>query len=140
MSDADVTGRFLGHDLMMTDVPGAPALDGARGDAGRGRDHGPCRGGRRDGARRAPGHPTVGRFSVPCDPDGAVFAPSREIPGCDDAPEVGDISWHELVTADHARGFAFHRALFGWEVDHDLDLASTAHTGSAAPPARRSAE
>lgn len=69
--------------------------------------------------------PTVGRFSVLCDPDGAVFAPfapASGMPGRDEGPEVGDISWHELLTADHAGGFAFYRALFGWEVDHDLDM------------------
>ena len=69
--------------------------------------------------------PEVGRFGVLCDPDGAVFAPFAprgEMPGCDEPPEVGDVSWHELLTADHARGFDFYRALFGWEIDHDVDL------------------
>jgi len=69
--------------------------------------------------------PTVGRFSVLCDPDGAVFAPfapNGEMPGCDGSPAVGDISWHELLTADHAKGFDFYRTLFGWEVDHDMDM------------------
>jgi len=61
--------------------------------------------------------PDVGRIAVLQDPQGAVFAvytPSGDAPGHDGAPEVGEFSWHELLTTDHAAAFDFYAALFGW--------------------------
>lgn len=68
--------------------------------------------------------PNVGRFAVLSDPQGAVFsvymsATSAAPAG---APKVGDFSWHELATTDHAAAFDFYRALFDWEQTgvHDM--------------------
>lgn len=62
--------------------------------------------------------PTVGRFAVLADPMGAMFClytPASPQPSSDEPPAVGQISWHELTTTDHAAAFAFYHALFGWE-------------------------
>jgi uncharacterized protein len=62
--------------------------------------------------------PTVGRFAVLGDPQGAVFAayrPEKDSPAEDGPPSVGQFSWHELMTTDYERAIAFYSALFGWE-------------------------
>jgi predicted enzyme related to lactoylglutathione lyase len=61
--------------------------------------------------------PTVGRFAVLADPQGAVFAlynPQHPAPAPDGAPQDGDFSWHELATTDQAAAFEFYSRLFGW--------------------------
>jgi hypothetical protein len=68
--------------------------------------------------------PKVGRFAVLADPQGATIAffdPSNEQPASH-APEVGDISWHELVTNDPGAAFAFYAALTGWEKTGEHDM------------------
>lgn len=60
---------------------------------------------------------TVGRMTVLCDPQGAVFAlfqPEQE-PAAPAPPQVGDCSWHELAADDEAAAWPFYSALFGWE-------------------------
>jgi predicted enzyme related to lactoylglutathione lyase len=70
--------------------------------------------------------PTVGRFSVLADPQGAAFAAFTPLPSSTSRPEgppqVGDISWHELATTDHAAAFRFYSTLFGWEKDEAMDM------------------
>jgi predicted enzyme related to lactoylglutathione lyase len=69
--------------------------------------------------------PDVGRFSVISDPDGAVFAtfcPDQEGSPHPGTPLEGDFSWHELMTADFAKGFDFYSDLFGWSVVEDMDM------------------
>ena len=69
--------------------------------------------------------PTVGRIAVLQDPQGAVFAvytPSGEAPGHDGAPAVGEFSWYELTTSDHAAAFEFYTALFGWVKTEAMDM------------------
>lgn len=59
--------------------------------------------------------PTVGRFAMCQDPQGAVFAvftPLTDMPGA--PPEPGTVSWNELATTDADAGLAFYRSLFGW--------------------------
>ncbi|HEU4642105.1 MAG TPA: VOC family protein [Gemmatimonadaceae bacterium] len=72
--------------------------------------------------------PDVGRFAVLRDPQGAVFAifgSSRGQPPMDEAPpRVGDVSWHELLTTDHAAAFDFYHQLFGWEKTSDFDMGA----------------
>ncbi|MFO7587141.1 MAG: VOC family protein [Gemmatimonadota bacterium] len=71
--------------------------------------------------------PTVGRFAVLCDPDGAVFAvfrPEGDMSGHGGAPAVGDVSWRELIADDYAEAFAFYRELFGWEVAEDMEMGA----------------
>ena len=68
---------------------------------------------------RAPADiPSVGRFSIVQDPQGATFAlftsppNSPEMPG--GPPALGEYSWHELATTDLDAGWAFYAELFGW--------------------------
>ncbi len=69
--------------------------------------------------------PTVGRFAVLADPQGAVFAifmPDDEQPGTDDPPGLGAFSWHELATTDLDAAFRFYQALFGWQKTESMDM------------------
>jgi uncharacterized protein len=62
--------------------------------------------------------PTVGRYAVLADPQGAVFAlysPASERPETEGRPGPGEFSWHELMTMDYEAAFAFYAAVFGWE-------------------------
>jgi predicted enzyme related to lactoylglutathione lyase len=67
--------------------------------------------------------PTIGRFAVVQDPQGASFAlftPNR--PASEANPTVGDFSWHELATTDPKAAFAFYQRLFGWEETSSMDM------------------
>ena len=73
--------------------------------------------------------PQVGRFSVLADAQGATiafFTPSNEQPPSH-KPEIGDMSWHELVTIDPGAAFGSYQALFGWEKtgEHDMGPMGT---------------
>ncbi len=68
--------------------------------------------------------PQVGRFSVLADAQGATiafFTPANEQPPSH-KPEIGDMSWHELVTTDPGAAFDFYQALFGWEKTGEQDM------------------
>jgi predicted enzyme related to lactoylglutathione lyase len=62
--------------------------------------------------------PTVGRFSIIADPQGAVlslFTPSGPpMTRPDEAPN-GHFSWHELMANDPEAAFRFYSQLLGWE-------------------------
>ncbi|HWW65249.1 MAG TPA: VOC family protein [Sphingomonadaceae bacterium] len=72
--------------------------------------------------------PTIGRFAVAADPQGAIFlllAPfPREMPDlpplAHDAP--GHAAWHELRTSDWESAFAFYAARFGWTKDQAMNM------------------
>jgi predicted enzyme related to lactoylglutathione lyase len=67
--------------------------------------------------------PTVGRFGVFSDPQGAAlaaFTPTEEAPG--GPPKPGDFSWHELATSDPVAAFSFYEKLFGWEKAEAVDM------------------
>lgn len=69
--------------------------------------------------------PTVGRFAVLRDPQGATFAiytPEGEASGHDGKPEVGEFSWKELITTDHTAAFEFYSELFGWKKLDAMDM------------------
>lgn len=69
--------------------------------------------------------PTVGRFAVLGDPQGAVFAvfaPEGEAPGHDGMARPGEFSWHELTTSDHQAAFDFYSDLVGWEKTGEFDM------------------
>jgi predicted enzyme related to lactoylglutathione lyase len=69
--------------------------------------------------------PKVGRYAVLADPQGAVFAvftPAGGTPARDDEPRIGEFSWHELMTTDYLKAFAFYQALFGWEKIEEHDM------------------
>jgi uncharacterized protein len=70
--------------------------------------------------------PTVGRYSVLADPQGAVVAaytpegsgmepPSGMLP-------VGSFTWHELATTDPEAAWSFYSDLFGWEKTSAMDM------------------
>jgi predicted enzyme related to lactoylglutathione lyase len=69
--------------------------------------------------------PSVGRFAVIRDPQGATLAVYRSASGGDsDAkpPEIGEFSWHELATADFEAAHRFYSELFGWEKLEAMDM------------------
>jgi predicted enzyme related to lactoylglutathione lyase len=69
--------------------------------------------------------PSIGRFAVLADPQGAAFAlfqPVGEEPRPDGPADVGEFSWHELATTDHTAALAFYGKLFGWEAREAHDM------------------
>lgn len=69
--------------------------------------------------------PTVGRFAVLADPQGAVFAvftAEGDVPGHDGPPATGEFSWHELATTNHEAAFDFYSELFGWQKADAMDM------------------
>ncbi|TMQ07350.1 MAG: VOC family protein [Deltaproteobacteria bacterium] len=68
--------------------------------------------------------PTVGRFAVIADPQGAtisVFTPQGDMAPHDIA-KPGEFSWHELYTSDHEAGFAFYQKIANWERLGEFDM------------------
>jgi predicted enzyme related to lactoylglutathione lyase len=68
--------------------------------------------------------PTVGRFAVIADPQGAslsIFKPSSPMT-LHDPSKNGEFCWNELMTSDHADAFNFYSQLFGWKVSQDMDM------------------
>lgn len=68
--------------------------------------------------------PSVGRFAVLADPQGAVFAvytPAGEERGSDETP-LGDFSWHELATTDYQAAWRFYQSLFEWVHTESMDM------------------
>lgn len=68
--------------------------------------------------------PTVGRYSVVADPQGAVvafYSPANPQPASH-APRHGDVSWHQLGTTDLDGALRFYQRLAGWEQTGTHDL------------------
>ena len=68
--------------------------------------------------------PTMGRFAVLGDPQGATFAVYRGNAGVspDPEPDVGEFSWHEMLAADPDSAWRFYGSLFGWEKREAMDM------------------
>lgn len=72
--------------------------------------------------------PTVGRFAILKDPQGATIAAftpdpsSQRPPEPEGTPPVGEFSWHELITPDPDAALAFYGDLFGWEKTGEHDM------------------
>ncbi len=69
--------------------------------------------------------PTVGRFAILADPQGAMFCLfswETERPAEDAPAKLGEFSWHELATTDWRGGWAFYEQLFGWEKRGEYDM------------------
>jgi predicted enzyme related to lactoylglutathione lyase len=69
--------------------------------------------------------PTVGRYAVLADPQGALIAPYKpesSTPEPEGMPPVGEFSWHELATPDPEAAFGFYADLFGWEKTSEFDM------------------
>jgi hypothetical protein len=68
--------------------------------------------------------PTVGRFSVIADPQGAsisVFHPDAPMKAHDNT-KAGEFCWHELYAGDNVTAFPFYAAIFGWERLDEMDM------------------
>jgi len=70
--------------------------------------------------------PSVGRFAVLADPQGATFAVFT--PGAGQPapipPAHGGFSWHELATTDVAGALRFYGELFGWRKGPGHDMGA----------------
>ena len=69
--------------------------------------------------------PNVGRMQMVADPQGAAFhviqpAPREERP--ETAPEIGEASWHELMTTDAPAAMRFYEEVFGWQPSEAMDM------------------
>ncbi len=62
--------------------------------------------------------PGFSRFSVVADPQMATFVLFKRLDRTHEPAQPGSpgsVGWHELITADPEKAFAFYRELFGWE-------------------------
>lgn len=70
--------------------------------------------------------PTIGRYAVLADPQGAVFALFKPLPrdGGKLAPRelLGNFSWAELNTTDWKSAWKFYSDLFGWKPTTSMDM------------------
>ena len=67
--------------------------------------------------------PSVGRMAHLQDPQGAAFAvSSQEQRSRYKDPQLGDFSWHELLTSNQQTAFDFYSKLFGWEKMESMDM------------------
>ena len=68
--------------------------------------------------------PTVGRFAVIADPQGAaisIFKPNSPMTP-HDASRHGEFCWSELATTDHQAALAFYSEIFGWKQISSMDM------------------
>ena len=68
--------------------------------------------------------PTVGRFAVLGDPQGAaiaIFKPIGEMTLHDPSKE-GEFCWNELMTSDSSAALRFYSEIFGWKVLEEMDM------------------
>ena len=69
--------------------------------------------------------PTIGRMQAMRDPQGAAFSiyePASPPPAPEAAPELGEVSWIELMTTDAAAAMQFYRDMFGWQPTEAMDM------------------
>jgi predicted enzyme related to lactoylglutathione lyase len=69
--------------------------------------------------------PDVGRMQMMTDPQGAAFyiyEPARAEQRPEAAPEVGEASWHELMTTDAPAAMKFYEEVFGWQPSEAMDM------------------
>jgi predicted enzyme related to lactoylglutathione lyase len=71
--------------------------------------------------------PTIGRMQMMMDPQGAAFyiyEPARAEQRPEGAPEMGDASWHELMTSDAPAAMKFYQQVFGWQPSETMDMGA----------------
>jgi predicted enzyme related to lactoylglutathione lyase len=87
--------------------------------------------------------PNVGRWAIISDPQGVVislYMSATGTPPTDYAPQLGQFSWHELMTTDHKAAMEFYSRLFGWEQVSEFDMGPAGqylmygHRGPGGPP------
>ena len=69
--------------------------------------------------------PAIGRMQMMADPQGAAFyiyEPSSSEQQPEAAAEVGEASWHELMTADAPAAMTFYSEVFGWQPSETMDM------------------
>lgn len=69
--------------------------------------------------------PDVGRMQMMTDPQGAAFyiyEPSSDQHRPEGPAEVGEGSWHELMTTDAPAALRFYTEVFGWEPSEAMDM------------------
>jgi predicted enzyme related to lactoylglutathione lyase len=69
--------------------------------------------------------PTIGRFAILADPQGAAFAvfkPAMEGATPPATPPRGSFAWMELATSNYEAAFDFYSKLFGWQAMHRMDM------------------
>jgi predicted enzyme related to lactoylglutathione lyase len=69
--------------------------------------------------------PTVGRMQMMQDPQGAAFyiyEPARSEQRPEGPAEIGEGSWHELVTTDAPAALRFYSEVFGWQPSEAMDM------------------
>jgi predicted enzyme related to lactoylglutathione lyase len=68
--------------------------------------------------------PTVGRFAVIADPQGAaiaIFKPNA-VMTLHDSSKEGEFCWNELMTSDTAAAFKFYSEIFGWKILQEMEM------------------
>ena len=69
--------------------------------------------------------PNVGRMAHLQDPQGAFFAVSAQDERTTyEEPQIGDFSWHELLTTNPQTAWDFYSKLFGWEKTEAMDMGA----------------
>lgn len=71
------------------------------------------------------GIPKVGRLQMMMDPQGAAFyiiQPASGEQRPEGAPEMGDASWHELMTTDWRAAMKFYEQVFGWKPSQAMEM------------------
>ncbi len=71
--------------------------------------------------------PTVGRFVVIGDPQGAPISAfkANETMTLHDMSKEGEFCWNELLTSDSVAAFRFYSQLFGWKILEEMDMGPT---------------
>jgi uncharacterized protein len=68
--------------------------------------------------------PTVGRFAVIADPQGAaisIFKPNAAMT-LHDTTKEGEFCWNELLTSDSPAALKFYSEIFGWKMLQEMDM------------------
>jgi predicted enzyme related to lactoylglutathione lyase len=72
--------------------------------------------------------PSVGRMRMMTDPQGAAFyiiePDSRSEGRPEGPPEIGEGSWHELMTTDVPAAMSFYQQVFGWQPSEAMDMGA----------------
>lgn len=69
--------------------------------------------------------PDVGRMQLMMDPQGAAFyiyEPASAEQPPEAAAEIGEASWHELMTTDAVAAMTFYQQVFGWTPSEAMDM------------------